>query len=347
VPTRDISVEDLKTQDIWTLGPSSLRDPQYAFKSFDPVEHDPQDSCLEEFKTEVYLTLPLEPYQCVLLSADKMSVGTVYDGFAKLLKVVGHLVKWKRLRDDPQLPMTILLRASQYASFPAELAQVLETKTVSKGPLAKYSPFLDDRGILRVNSRLSREERLSFDERFPVILSCRQSIGRLLVKSFPWKYKHPVGSALMLAKIQKGYVILGISRFLAKITGSCLPCRSGSHLLGEKYRKLERSAADLWEQFLEEVLLDARSREKWRNPVDNLRQGDVVLILRKNPLEDGWEIVIIEEVTTGSDNQVRSALVRTKKGVVRRAALHLVLLPGEDRTDEIVSILLFYPFLMF
>jgi len=105
---------------------------------------------------------------------------------------------------------------------------------------------------------------------------------------------------------------------------------SGSHLLGEKYRKLERNAVDLWERFLEEVLLDARSREKWRNPVDNLRQGDVVLILRKNPLEDGWETGVIEEVTTGSDNQVRSALVRTKKGVVRRAALHLVLLPGED-----------------
>ena len=105
---------------------------------------------------------------------------------------------------------------------------------------------------------------------------------------------------------------------------------SGSHLLGEKYRKLERNAVDLWERFLEEVLLDARSREKWRNPVDNLRQGDVVLILRKNPLEDGWETGIIEEVTTGSDDQVRSALVRTKKGVVRRATLHLVLLPGED-----------------
>jgi hypothetical protein len=73
-----------------------------------------------------------------------MSVGTVYDGFAKLLKVVGHLVKWKRLRDDPQLPMTILLRASQYASFPAELAQVLETKmrTDEIVSILLFYPFL-------------------------------------------------------------------------------------------------------------------------------------------------------------------------------------------------------------
>jgi len=59
----------------------------------------------------------------------------------------------------------------------------------------------------------------------------------------------------------------------------------------------------------------------------------VVLVLRRNPLEDGWEIGVIEDIMHGPDGQVRSALVRTTKGVVRRAALDLVALPKEEEDE--------------
>jgi hypothetical protein len=104
----------------------------------------------------------------------------------------------------------------------------------------------------------------------------------------------------------------------------------GNCLLGEKYRKLERHISDLWDRFLDDILLEARGREKWRNPVENLRQGDVVLVLEKGLLDNGWEVGVLEEVTLGPDGQAHSALVRTPRGVVRRAALHLVLLPEEQ-----------------
>jgi hypothetical protein len=107
-----------------------------------------------------------------------------------------------------------------------------------------------------------------------------------------------------------------------------------NRLLGEKYRKLEKHVSDLWDRFLDEVLLEARSREKWRNPVENLQMGDVVLILERKLLDDGWEVGIVEDTTYGPDGQVRSALVRTPRGTVRRAALHLVLLPKEEPTQE-------------
>ncbi len=63
-----------------------------------------------------------------------------------------------------------------------------------------------------------------------------------------------------------------------------------NRLLGEKYRKLERHVKDLWDRFLDEILLKARGCEKWRNPVENLQVGDVVLILERKLLDDGWEL---------------------------------------------------------
>ncbi len=43
---------------------------------------------------------------------------------------------------------------------------------------------------------------------------------------------------------------------------------------------------------------------------------------------------VVEETTCSPDGQVQSALVRKPKGVVQRAALHLVLLPKEQETEE-------------
>ena len=543
VPTRDITIEELKDREIWSSGPSYLRDRHYAFRSFETQALNPEDVCLEEFKTEIFLNLPPEPYQDVLILAGKVSVGKVYDGFAKLQRVVAHLVAWKGLRADRDRPMNILYRASQFASFRKELAQIQEGKPCPKGPLAKYSPFLDGHGVMRANTRLSRDEYLDFNTRFPVILSSRQSVTRLLVKSFHQKFKHPVGLALALHKIQRNYIVLGLNRFLTKVTNSCLTCRrlcprpesplmgplppevtrgsgraftvvgldfagpfilrgagrglrapvrhvlvltclqtravhfevctdqttysvvmalvrftcvrgdpeviysdnqtsllgtsqaleaeykrqkpegivwktivpraphqggrwermvrsmkralltlgesrllkedefltllaraadllnsrpltrnpkgdlssfltpnhflvgrtetglvgkvdGGSRLLGERYRKLERHISDLWDRFLDEVLLEARSREKWRNPVENLQPGSLVLILERKLLDDGWEVGVVEEVTAGPDGQTRSALVRTPRGTVRRAALHLVSLPSEQEDKE-------------
>jgi hypothetical protein len=543
VPTRDITMEELKDREIWSSGPSYLRDPHYVFRSFEIQTLNPEDVCLEEFKTEVFLSLPAEPYQDVLSFAGRVSVGGLYDGFTKLQRAVERLVAWKGLRADRDRAMNVLYRASQFASFKGELAQIQEGKPCPRGPLAKYSPFLDGNGIMRANTRLSQDEYLNFNTRFPVILSSRQSITRLLVKSFHQKFKHPVGLALVLSKLQRRYIILGLNRFLTKVTSSCLACRrsyprpspplmgplppeitqgSGrafavvgldfagpftlrgagrglrapvrhvlvltclqtravhfevctdqttysvvmalirftcvrgdpdviysdnqtslvgtsqaleaeykkrkpegivwktivprtphqggrwermvrsmkrallalgesrllkedefltilaraadllnsrplvrspkgdlssfltpnhflvgraevglagkidnkNRLLGEKYRKLERHISDLWDRFLDEILLEARGREKWRNPVENLRMGDVVLILERKLLDDGWEVGVIEETTCSPDGQVRSALVRTTRGTVRRAALHLVLLPEEQEDQE-------------
>ncbi len=108
----------------------------------------------------------------------------------------------------------------------------------------------------------------------------------------------------------------------------------GRRLLGERYHKLEKHIKDLWDRFLDEILLEARGHEKWRNPVENLQSRDVVPILERKLLYNRWEVGVVEEVTLGPDGQVRTGLVWMPRGVVRRAALHLVLLPKEQGDEK-------------
>jgi hypothetical protein len=54
---------------------------------------------------------------------------------------------------------------------------------------------------MRANTRLREEEYLDFNTRFPLILLSRQSIARLLMKSFQQRFKHPVGLALTLSRL--------------------------------------------------------------------------------------------------------------------------------------------------
>jgi len=68
-----------------------------------------------------------------------------------------------------------------------------------------------------------------------------------------------------------------------------------SKLLGERYRNLERSLSGLWEKFFDEVLLDARSREKWRFPTRDIQAGELVLVLEAGALGDKWKTGVVEE----------------------------------------------------
>ena len=84
---------------------------------------------------------------------------------------------------------------------------------------------------------------------------------------------------------------------------------------------------ELWKRFLAEVLLESRAREKWRTPTDNLKVGDLVLVLEPGLLDRKWELRVINEAQPGTDGLVRSATVRTERGILTRATTHLVPLP--------------------
>jgi len=58
----------------------------------------------------------------------------------------------------------------------------------------------------------SREEkRYHTNQKYPVILSAKSHVTKLIVTKYHVRYKHPVGTDLMLAQLQKRFIILGLA----------------------------------------------------------------------------------------------------------------------------------------
>ena len=74
------------------------------------------------------------------------------------------------------------------------------------------------------------------------------------------------------------------------------------------------------------VPTDLAKRPKWKKSGRNLEIGDVVIIVDPQSPRGLWPRGIVEEVIRAEDGHVRSALVRTKHGVLHRPARKLAVL---------------------
>ena len=80
-----------------------------------------------------------------------------------------------------------------------------------------------------------------------------------------------------------------------------------------------------WQRWLKEYLPVITRRSKWFKEVEDLKIGDLVIIIGTTPI-DQWTRGKIEKVTPGKDGRVREALVRTSNGLQRRSASRLAVL---------------------
>ncbi|XP_062714134.1 uncharacterized protein LOC134290921 [Aedes albopictus] len=90
--------------------------------------------------------------------------------------------------------------------------------------------------------------------------------------------------------------------------------------------KLAQYLADLfWKRWVREYLPTLTRRTKWFEPAKPMGPGDLVIIIDENK-RNGWIRGRIVEVTRGRDGQVRSAVVRTAEGCMKRPVVKLALL---------------------
>uniref|UniRef100_A0A5S6QTJ4 Integrase catalytic domain-containing protein n=1 Tax=Trichuris muris TaxID=70415 RepID=A0A5S6QTJ4_TRIMR len=95
-----------------------------------------------------------------------------------------------------------------------------------------------------------------------------------------------------------------------------------------------------WRRWLTEYLPFLASLHKCRKPEENLREGDVVLIVDVSNPRGTWPIGTVTKVYPGPDKIVRVADVRCSRGTLRRPTTRLIKLtslisgksetPGED-----------------
>lgn len=88
-----------------------------------------------------------------------------------------------------------------------------------------------------------------------------------------------------------------------------------------------------WKRWSAEYLHTLQQRHKWQSPTDNLRVGDMVLVIEDNLPPARWNIGRILEVHPGKDGRVRVVTLRIRGSTFKRAVVKLARLPiNQDPT---------------
>ncbi|XP_062542310.1 uncharacterized protein LOC134210279 [Armigeres subalbatus] len=95
--------------------------------------------------------------------------------------------------------------------------------------------------------------------------------------------------------------------------------------LRDSYKRSQLLANQMWERWLKEYLPTINRRTKWFEEKKPLQVNDLVFLVDgKN--RKSWIRGTVEEVLKGPDGRVRQAIVRTARGVYRRAVSNLAVL---------------------
>ena len=85
-----------------------------------------------------------------------------------------------------------------------------------------------------------------------------------------------------------------------------------------RYKVVQFVADEFWRRWLEEYPATIMTRTKWKREKENLRLGDVVLIVDENSVRGDWPLGRVIELCPDKYGLVRSVKVKTKGGCFRR-----------------------------
>ena len=249
IPTRAPSIQDLAANQRWWKGPEFLTKEEKDW----PPKFTPA-SCSDEGKTEFkkFLVMAIQmPDQTRLpipsieeaLDPKRFSVGEVYDGYDRLMKITTAYIRQLhyairrrlakvevRLHDDVVFREHALKyhlrKAQQDSTNLSELMQQLKTGQKAKNRrYQSLEPIWDKKdSLIRSNSRLRNCKYLKYDTKFPVILDSEGRFTKLLVQRYHKKYGHAVGEETIKAKLRQRYAIIGINQLVTAARTGCKEC---------------------------------------------------------------------------------------------------------------------------
>ncbi len=98
----------------------------------------------------------------------------------------------------------------------------------------------------------------------------------------------------------------------------------------KRWRQVQYMADVFWRRWSAEYLPMLQKRQKWLQPERNLEVGDVVLIVDSSAPRNSWTMGKVEKVNLGSQDLVRSAVIKTKTSTLVRPISKLCLLLEQD-----------------
>lgn len=93
----------------------------------------------------------------------------------------------------------------------------------------------------------------------------------------------------------------------------------------------------IWKRWSTEYLHTLQQRRKWQQESDNMRVGDMVLLVEDNLPPAKWAIGRIVAVHPGDDGRVRVVTIRTKGSTFKRAVVKVARLPIDVQAGDVTQ----------
>lgn len=97
----------------------------------------------------------------------------------------------------------------------------------------------------------------------------------------------------------------------------------------EKFQLIRKLTEHFWQRWYKEYLHTLQQRVKWKVECENIKIGQIVIIIEDNIPPANWLLAKITGIELGSDGKVRVVEVRTKSGTLKRPIHKICPLPIE------------------
>lgn len=117
-----------------------------------------------------------------------------------------------------------LFRKAQFDCYESENSKMRVAPLTKGDRLHKYSPYIDEHGIVRVKGRIDAAEGVNDDMKRPIILPREHRITHLIIAHYHEKYHH-VHHETVVNELRQRFVIARLRQLLRSIRATCRKCR--------------------------------------------------------------------------------------------------------------------------
>ena len=98
----------------------------------------------------------------------------------------------------------------------------------------------------------------------------------------------------------------------------------------KKWQKISKLVQLFWQKWRLNYLSEVQQRGKWRFEKNDIKIGDMVLLIEENLPTNKWPLGKIIEVYQGTDGKIRVVKVKTQNGTFKRAISKICVLPSPE-----------------
>lgn len=188
----------------------------------------------QHWPTHVYHTIKPKETQlktCLVSKRLNSNIFERFSSYTKLINVLTYCYRWGLSNKNKDCLIQVserieteikILRIIQHEQFGESIKSLKEGKLLKSSNLSALTPFLDEKGILRVGGRLINTH-LTRDQKHPILLPSKHHVTDLIIRETHLRSHHAGIQSTLFTLRQKFWLIDGKNQ-VRKIVRKCISC---------------------------------------------------------------------------------------------------------------------------